>query len=274
MRIFKSCFFVLFVFFILSFISIWVLNWVTKIVSPLLPVLGALFLFLVLLGLLCFFTQSFFSSRAEKAYSEKDYRKAIKWYEKAAAWGDIDAVLALGDMSVYGYHRIIEMRNERWWHDYAPLSPYIFPEAVLKDSEQAIKWYEKAAELKSTDAMCRLGNMYADGEIVQRDSEQAIKWYEKAAELGNTKAMLALGVKYLYGACDAINQDTEKGITWCEKAAEFGDFDAMFTLGNMYVDGEIVSKDYKQAKYWIKKAYDAGNEDAKKVWNTLELWKY
>jgi TPR repeat protein len=244
MRIFKSCFFVLFVFFILSFISIWVLNWVTiwvlnwvtKIVSPLLPVLGVLFLFLVLLGLLCFFTQSFFSSRAEKAYLETDYRKAIKWYEKAAAWGDIDAVLALGDMSVYGYHPIIEMRNERWWHDYAPLRPYIFPEAVLKDSEQAIKWYEKAAELGNTKAMCRLGNVYADGEIVQRDSEQAIKWYEKAAELKST--------------------------------------DAMCRLGNMYADGEIVSKDYKQAKYWIKKAYDAGNEDAKKVWNTLELWKY
>jgi TPR repeat protein len=48
----------------------------------------------------------------------------------------------------------------------------------------------------------------------------------------------------------------------------------MLMLGTMYAEGKGTLKDYQKAKYWIKKAYDAGNEDAKKVWNTLELWKY
>jgi TPR repeat protein len=32
----------------------------------------------------------------------------------------------------------------------------------------------------------------------------------------------------------------------------------MFNLGGMYYEGEGTLKDPQQAKYWIKKAYEAG----------------
>nr|WP_233897264.1 SEL1-like repeat protein [Tenacibaculum piscium] len=42
----------------------------------------------------------------------------------------------------------------------------------------------------------------------------------------------------------------------------------------MYFYGEGTLKDMKQTKYWMKKAYENGNQKAEGIWNDLELWKY
>jgi TPR repeat protein len=43
----------------------------------------------------------------------------------------------------------------------------------------------------------------------------------------------------------------------------------MFRLGVIYASGEGTLKDPQQAKYWVKKAYEAGSPEAKKVWDKL-----
>ena len=42
----------------------------------------------------------------------------------------------------------------------------------------------------------------------------------------------------------------------------------------MYYNGEGTSIDKKQAAVWMDKAYLNGWEEAKEMWNKLELWKY
>ncbi len=42
----------------------------------------------------------------------------------------------------------------------------------------------------------------------------------------------------------------------------------------MYYNGEGVEKDMKKCAYWMKKAKENGNEDAKEKWEQWELWKY
>jgi len=57
-----------------------------------------------------------------------------------------------------------------------------------KDSQQAVRWYVKAAQAGSTSAMYDLGAMYESGEGVGKDRQQAVVWYRKAAVLGEPHA--------------------------------------------------------------------------------------
>jgi len=64
---------------------------------------------------------------------------------------------------------------------------------VIKDDQQAIKWYQKAADAGNLTAMNNLGRCYYNGWGVAKDDQQAVKWIRKAAELGSepAKAWLA-----------------------------------------------------------------------------------
>jgi hypothetical protein len=65
-------------------------------------------------------------------------------------------------------------------------------DGVPKDSEAAVKWYEKAIEQGHADAMFDLGDMYSNGDGIKRNRIQAKRLYKKAAEKGHTRARLRL----------------------------------------------------------------------------------
>jgi TPR repeat protein len=65
-------------------------------------------------------------------------------------------------------------------------------EGVTQDYAQARRWYQKAADAGSAEAMYRLGEMYEEGEGVTQDYAQARRWYQKAADAGNSEARQAL----------------------------------------------------------------------------------
>ena len=44
--------------------------------------------------------------------------------------------------------------------------------------------------------------------------------------------------------------------------AKLGNADAQFKLGVIYYEGKMVETDYQLAMYWLKKAYEGGNEAA------------
>lgn len=76
------------------------------------------------------------------------------------------------------------------------------------------------------------------------------------------------------GSVAYSKQNYKEAFKWYKQAADLGHSNAMTMLGIMYDNGEGTLKDPQQAKYWIKKAYDAGNKDAEKAWNNIKLWKY
>ncbi len=46
-------------------------------------------------------------------------------------------------------------------------------------------------------------------------------------------------------------------------------------LGIMYIYKQGVAKrDMQRAKYWLQKAFDNGDEEAKNIWNDFEMWDY
>lgn len=62
---------------------------------------------------------------------------------------------------------------------------------AFEDYVSALEWAQKAAPV-SGQASYLLGQMYAAGRGVEQNPEQAVYWYDKAADLGHKDARLAL----------------------------------------------------------------------------------
>ena len=65
---------------------------------------------------------------------------------------------------------------------------------INQDVNEAYKWYKMAGEKKCPVGFFNLGSMYENGKIndTANTKEEAIKWYQKAADLGSKDAKLKL----------------------------------------------------------------------------------
>jgi TPR repeat protein len=108
----------------------------------------------------------------------------------------------------------------------------------LGDCASAFK--EKIALATSGNAFAQyyVGWMYNYGIGVKDDTEQALYWYHRAADLGNVKAMRSLG--NLYDRQGTAKTDVQACI-WYRRAVELGDADAMADLAYMYASAKCVT---------------------------------
>jgi hypothetical protein len=140
---------------------------------------------------------------------ERDYKKAMDWYEKAAAAGNAEAMASIGYLYDTGY-------GKSWGNP---------------NYKKARDWYQKAAEAGSAGAMNNLGDLYASGHGVDQDYQEARTWYEKSAAAGNAAAMYSLGDMYEHGR--GVAADRLKALQWYEKAAAAGNKDAAKRLNKL-----------------------------------------
>ena len=169
--------------------------------------------------------------------SQKDIRKGLECYKKAAEKGSLEAQLALGDRYRQGTE-------------------------VEKDEQEAFRWYWQAAGQGNVDAQLWLGYAYDYGRGVEQDYKKAVIWYRKAAEQGEDAAQNNLGCLYYYG--QGVAQDYHEALKWFQEAAQHGDDTAQNWLGSLYDNGQGVKQDYKEAMKWYQKAADQGNASAQK----------
>jgi TPR repeat protein len=78
----------------------------------------------------------------------------------------------------------------------------------------------------------------------------------------------------MYTLGDGVEQDFKEAINWHTKGAEKEIAGSQFSLGIFYVFGKGVPQSYEKAAYWINLAREQKYEEAEKVWNAFELWKY
>lgn len=140
---------------------------------------------------------------------------------------------------------------------------YGYGTALKTDYDKAVKYYQKAADLGNAYAMSRLGDLYLYGssDVLPVNPEKACELYKASAQLGYVDAMKTMGYEYLYGD-NGITHDSKDGIMWLKKAAEAGDENAMWYLALEYNRGENVGKNLMAAKSWLRKAAEAGSKDA------------
>jgi hypothetical protein len=91
---------------------------------------------------------------------------------------------------------------------------------AAKEFLEALRWFRQAADKRHSDAMNKIGIMYAIGQGVEVDYAMAMGWFRQAAEMGNTYAMGNVGELYAKG--DGVTKDCGVARQWVAKAAAAG----------------------------------------------------
>jgi len=97
----------------------------------------------------------------------RDYKKALMWYERAAAQGNAEAMFRLGQLYYSGL-------GMKW------------------NYKKAFIWFKKAALQGYPEARFSLGLMYANGDGVPRDYVLSYMWFNLAGAEGYEPAGLRL----------------------------------------------------------------------------------
>jgi tetratricopeptide (TPR) repeat protein len=133
---------------------------------------------------------------------EADVRESIRWYEKAASNGHLQATLRLAELEI-----------------------------AAGNGKEGVSWFEKAAIQGDRDAQAMLGYFYQTGEHVTSDLDVAIKWYLAAADQDHIAAQNNLGRLYQIG--EGVEKDLDQAIYWYERAANNGSEAAARNLQNL-----------------------------------------
>ena len=87
----------------------------------------------------------------------------------------------------------------------------------LKNIDEAMAWYKKAAENGNADAQWKLGGSYFAGAFgVKKDLEKAESWLRKSAEQGHAGGQCGLG------GCYFAKNDWVNAKHWLEKSVAQG----------------------------------------------------
>lgn len=173
---------------------------------------------------------------------EKDYKEALKWFEKAKEKKDGRACYHLGKY----YEEIEDFRN-------------------------AIENYQMAINFGYKGAYLSLGKLYEEGKGCEKDYFKAEFEYRKAIinQVSEAKKNLAyLSIKI--GDYFSSKRDKEKALKYYKQALEYVndmaeryDKEALFELGKMYEYGKGVKKDKAKAKDCYSKSAALGYSRAK-----------
>jgi serine/threonine protein kinase len=179
--------------------------------------------------------------KAIKFDKQGKYKKAIKWYRKAAEQGNASAQNNLGFCYEYG-------------------------EGVEQDYEEAIKWYRKAAEQGNASAQYSLDELYkiikkekSSNKDVWEDPETGLIWYTVPSE------------KYMNweDAKEYARELRVDGRRWrlptIEELSSIGStklYSVMSKVKNGYSEDEVVEewKEWEEANRKYKKRAKNGNE--------------
>lgn len=132
----------------------------------------------------------------------------------------------------------------------------------VRDEQQAIAWYQRAAAASYAPAQYRLGTHFERGRGVAKDLARARVWYERAASVGHVKSMHNLAVLVAGDSQGEPNYIT--AAQWFEKAADHGLADSQFNLAILYQNGLGVARNYIQAYKWFEIAAAGGDTSAAK----------
>lgn len=184
-------------------------------------------------------------------FVEQNYDTALSYYKNSAAQNNI---MAIGEMAYmkdngYGmpmnkeeaekiYLQLAEERDDEW-----SMIKLAYIEMDRGNSEERLKWIQKALEKEYIDAYVDLGIFYQSDEKY-KDLEKAQQSYYQAAQLGNPEGMNGLAMIY-YDMPD--NKGDEQAFRWFSKSADLGDSLGLYYLAVMYENGFGTNIDKQKA---------------------------
>lgn len=126
---------------------------------------------------------------------------------------------------------------------------------VIRDYDEAEKWYARAAKNGYMEAQRCMGHNYLAATLGRKDIAAAEKWFRKAAMQGDEQSQIELAKICM----DKGNQHAfDEALYWLHEAAgKEEDGEACYLLGQCCENGTGVPQSYEQAAFW----YQKGSED-------------
>jgi len=211
---------------------------------------------------------------------KKDEDRALKWFQKAAAQGHVEAQ----------YEFANALTNDTPVALFLMGMMYKDGDGVEKDRGQAINWLKKAAacgHVKAADFLAKefgIKVKVTSAKITDSDKKNAppsggeskeLKAISKAAFAGDATAQFELAKHYQTG--DGVEKNEALALRWFQRAARQGNVEAqyifaralkeenpeaLFLMGLMYRTGDGVTKDIPEAVKWLQKAAKKGHLEA------------
>jgi TPR repeat protein len=210
--------------------------------------------------------------RARKAYADKNYSEAMRWYRMAADQGDAAAQVNVGGLYANGwgvpqnypeamqwFRKAADQGNASAQNDVGGL--FANGRGVPRDYTEAMRWFRMAATQGYVPAQDNIGALYENGSGVSQDYAEAMRWFRMAADRGFAVAQNKIGVLYQRGW--AVSQDYGEAMRWYQMAAAQGYAPAQVNIGRMIARGWGVGKDCTAAKPWFEKAAATGDDVAR-----------
>ena len=181
---------------------------------------------------------------AEIEYQKGNFDKAFSLFEKLSIQGNSMAQQRFGSMYYMGH-------------------------GVKKDYEKSSYWFEKSANQGNMAGEYFMAYNYEKGIGVKQDIDKAIDLYSKSAIKGNPLALhrvSQLPQELSNKATEHFeNGDYSIALDLFEKAALLQHRDSQYNAGMMYYKGYGVTKDNVLASYWLEKAANQGDNEAKEL---------
>ena len=189
--------------------------------------------------------------------------EAVRWLERAANQGYVEAQAQLATLSIQGFANAASALPENGAASAANL--FATNEAMAPDFDNAIKWARKAAEGGSADAQAVLGYILTSGPEPLRDLDEAHQWY-RALRRCRLPARRA-GLCAFHGT-----QRQERGAARARsrkisrRAADAGLPTALYLLGMMTERGLGIKADLAAAVDLFRQGALKGNRPSQARW--------
>lgn len=199
---------------------------------------------------------------------EQDYEKAVHWHDLAARQSFAPSCYILANIYFYGDGTI--SRDMEKAYTYAKLGAesgvgmlqtltgdYCYLFSAGNGPEEALKWYQLAAEQGEATAFGRLACIYHDGIIVQQDDEKMFQYALQGADAGDATSIAIVMDCYYYGWL--VEKDWEKAFQYALMGAELNNLTCQSMVAEMYLYGEGTPVDEEQYVFWADSAARGGS---------------
>lgn len=189
---------------------------------------------------------------------QKDPKRGMDMWVALSKGGHAGSLLALG--------QVVNTTEDAWaCYVLAAKQGNVYAMGKLADllveekPQQALVWWQKAAEQGDPLSLCRLAMLYLEGKCsLEKNTKKALDLLERARKEGSSEALWRLGSLYQHGA-PGLKVDMKKAVTLNLEAAKMGDRVAQLHMGNFCRTGEGLGQpNLKEAVRWYTLAAEGG----------------
>lgn len=200
---------------------------------------------------------------------EKDLKKAAALFLISADVGIVESQMLLGHLFISGEELKVNTEQAyKWFYraakqgvleaKYYIANMIFYGKGTGMDTDLGLKVLEEVAtETQNRKIFFEIGEIHRKGFNSPRNYTLALENHEKAAQLGFIKSQRITADLYKYGR--GAKHNNEKALYWYTKAALANDTLSIATVADMHLYGQGTDKDVVQAEKWYKKGAESSN---------------